>query len=159
MVIGSASAVANELSVGTYLSVTCAENLVGVTREQAEQATAGTFLGMARVGPVLRACAFWPRGAVSQDFHTPVRSDVPVLLLSGTMDPATPVEWVERVRATLPNARSVVVPGGAHGVGDVGCVPGLVARFLDDPSAALDTSCVGEVPTRFARSLAAADRR
>jgi pimeloyl-ACP methyl ester carboxylesterase len=148
VVRGTALAAA-ALSVGLYLSVTCAEDVAGVTQQDAERATAGTFLGTARVGPILRACTFWPRGSVPPDFHQPVRSDVPVLLLNGTLDPATPAAMVDHLRASLPNARAVIVRGGGHGVSEGGCLPGIVARFLDDPAAPLDTSCVAPVATKF----------
>ena len=122
-------------SVGLYLSVTCAEDVAGVTALDADRATAGTFLGTARVGPILRACTFWPRGRIPADFHEPLRTDAPVLLLGGTMDPATPAAMVEHLRASVPNARAIVVPGGGHGVSEVGCVPAVVARFVDTPAA------------------------
>jgi pimeloyl-ACP methyl ester carboxylesterase len=142
-------------SVGLYLSVTCAEDVAGVTALDAERATAGTFLGTARVGPILRACTFWPRGRVPADFHEPLRTDAPVLLLGGTMDPATPAAMVEHLRASVPNARAIVVPGGGHGVSEVGCVPAIVARFVDTPAAPLDASCVAAVETKFALEPAA----
>lgn len=148
-VVRGAARAAAALSVGTYLSVTCAEDVAGLTPQDAERATAGTFLGMARVGPVLRACTFWPRGSVPPDFHEPVRSPAPVLLLNGTLDPATPAAMVDHLRASLPNARAVVVPGGGHGVSQEGCLPGIVARFLDAPEAPLDASCVAPIATRF----------
>lgn len=140
---------ASALSAGMYLSVTCAEDLAGVTPQDAERAAAGTFLGTARVGPILRACTFWPRGSIPPDFHEPVRSLAPVLLLNGTLDPATPAAMVDHVRASLPNARAVIVPGGGHGVSDGGCLPGIVTRFLDAPAAPLDTACVVPVATKF----------
>lgn len=148
-VVRGAARAAEATSVGLYLSVTCAEDVAGLTELEAERATAGTFLGTARVGPILRACAFWPRGSLPPDFHQPVRSDAPVLFLNGTLDPATPAALVDHVRASLPNARAVIVPGGGHGVSNEGCVPGIVARFLEDPAAPVDPSCVGAVATKF----------
>jgi hypothetical protein len=71
------------------------------------------------------------------------------------LDPATPPDWADRVRATLPRAQSVVVPGEGHGVAQTGCVPSLVARFLDAPDAPLDTSCITPAKTHFATSLQA----
>jgi pimeloyl-ACP methyl ester carboxylesterase len=82
-----------------------------------------------------------------------VESDAPLLLLSGTMDPATPMQWAEHARATLPNAQQVLVPGGAHDVADVGCVPALVARFLDAPGVPVDAACVVPVRTKFVTRL------
>jgi hypothetical protein len=43
----------------------------------------------------------------------------------------------------MPNARFVVVPGGFHTNSQFGCLPALVARFVDSAGAArLDTRCV-----------------
>jgi pimeloyl-ACP methyl ester carboxylesterase len=158
-VVSAGRAIARDLSVGMYLTVTCSEDLPGIDADAARRDTEGTFLGMARVGPTLRACGFWPHRVVDASARQAVRSDVPALMLSGTADPATAIEWAEGARGSLPNARSLVVPGGGHGVADVGCVPGLVKRFLDAPEEAIDASCVARVSTRFARSLRAADRR
>jgi pimeloyl-ACP methyl ester carboxylesterase len=146
----SARTIAAEMSIGLYLSVTCAENLDGIGDAEAERAAAGSFLGTARIAPVLRACRFWPKARIPADFHEPVRSHAPVLLLGGTLDPATQSEWIERVRAPLAAAQAVIVPGGGHGVNE-GCVPSLVARFLDAPTSKLDASCVESVRTTFAQ--------
>ncbi|MGH7295098.1 MAG: alpha/beta hydrolase, partial [Polyangiaceae bacterium] len=154
LIVRGAGVAARELSVGLFLSVVCAEQVAGVTPREAEAAAAGTMLGLARAGPILRACTFWPRGRVPADFHTPVESDAPFLLLSGTMDPATPMQWAERARATLPDAQHLVVPGGAHDVAGIGCVPAIVARFLDAPRAPVDASCVVPVRTKFVTRLA-----
>ena len=35
-------------------------------------------------------CEVWPRGPIDADLHAPLKSDVPVLLLSGGNDPVTP---------------------------------------------------------------------
>ena len=56
---------------------------------------------MTRVGPMMRACTFWPKRPACTWIHDPVRGDVPALLLDGTMDPATPVADLVR-RATYP---------------------------------------------------------
>jgi pimeloyl-ACP methyl ester carboxylesterase len=148
----SAEAISNEMSVGLYLSVTCSEDLQGVTGADADRAAAGSFLGTARIAPVLEACSYWPKGEVASDFHDPLRSDVPVLLLGGTRDPATPCEWMESMHATLPNAQTVLVPGGGHGVSE-GCVPALFAQFLESPRSPLIASCVRTAQTTFVRAL------
>ncbi|MEM7199792.1 MAG: alpha/beta fold hydrolase [Planctomycetota bacterium] len=47
-------------------------------------------------------------------FRAPVVSDVPTLLVSGTLDAHTPPEQAERVRQGLPNAGHLVVEHGGH---------------------------------------------
>ncbi len=91
-------------------------------------------------------CATWPRAEVADDLRQPLTSDVPTLLLSGSADPVTPPDYAETVAQTLTNSRHLVVPGFAHGVLSAGCVPRLVAQFINDGGAAeLDAACLDEL--------------
>jgi pimeloyl-ACP methyl ester carboxylesterase len=74
----------------------------------------------------------------------PVRSvDAPALVLNGSTDPQS-APYVSRWRRLLPRSRLLVVEGGAHGVAGDGCLPAVVARFLERGSAdGLDTACAG----------------
>jgi len=75
-----------------------------------------------------------------------VQSDHPVLLLSGLLDPVTPPRWAETVAQSLTNARAVIVPGMGHGTMAAGCVPDLMAEFIEQGSAeGLDVTCVEEI--------------
>ncbi|NBC18811.1 MAG: alpha/beta fold hydrolase [Bacteroidetes bacterium] len=47
-------------------------------------------------------------------FRAPVQSDVPVLLISGTLDGRTPVRNAEDVRAGFPNSTHLVLDGAGH---------------------------------------------
>ena len=82
-----------------------------------------------------------------------VRSSVPVLLVSGELDPNTPPRHAEEALRTLPNGRHVVLAGVAHGWSNVaGCGAAFVADFISLASAAgLDIACaaVSSAP-RFA---------
>ena len=70
-------------------------------------------------------------------------SDVPVLLLSGGLDPVTPPASAAAVAATLPNSRQVVAQGSGHIVSTYACVPRLISAFVDSASAAtLPASCI-----------------
>jgi pimeloyl-ACP methyl ester carboxylesterase len=48
-------------------------------------------------------------------FREPVRSHVPVLFVSGTLDGRTPVRNAEMAAQSLPNAFQLVVDGASHG--------------------------------------------
>jgi pimeloyl-ACP methyl ester carboxylesterase len=79
-----------------------------------------------------------------------VRSDLPVLLLSGGLDPATPAENAEEVLTGLPNGDHVVFPGGGHIQGVNACGASLIDAFAMDPTAELDTSCAAaQSPVAF----------
>lgn len=101
-------------------------------------------------------CATWPRAEVASDLREPLASDIPTLLLSGSADPVTPPTYAERVAATLPNSRHLVVDGFGHGVIGYGCMPRLVAQFIrDGNAAAIDTTCLDELkPPPFFVSFA-----
>ena len=131
------------VSFGMMFSVVCSEDLPGVTGADIDEAAKGTFLGPALARDFLKVCAFWPRGALPPRFHQPVQSDKPVLLLSGELDPATPPRWADLARATLPNSLHLIVPGVGHGATAEGCVPQLIAQFVDKASVkGLDPACL-----------------
>lgn len=129
------------LAAGLLVSITCTEDVAFFDEQEAAREAAGAFLGDGYAKAFLRACKSWPRGELPGDFHTPVASEAPVLILSGALDPVTPPSWGEEVARTLPNARHIVVPGAGHGASLVGCVPRLIAEFLSRGPAGLDASC------------------
>jgi pimeloyl-ACP methyl ester carboxylesterase len=84
------------------------------------------------------------------DFHQPLRSDIPALVLEGEFDPVTPPRYGEEVVKTLPRGRLFVLKGQGHNVIGAGCMPKLFAQFLQTADAkALDGKCLdtlGYVP-------------
>ena len=104
-------------SNGMYLSVTCAEDLPWIKKDEAERLAANTFLGDYRFRQQREACALWPRAEVERGYSEPTKVDVPVLILTGEWDPVTPPSHGERTSKTLPNSLHIVVPHGAHGLG------------------------------------------
>lgn len=136
-------------------SVMCAEDAPYVT----ESATGGleaTYLGTGIMDGIELICARWPAGPIDADFKTPVVSDVPVLLLSGELDPITPPAYAERViNEGLRNSAHVIGRGQGHGLIGIGCVPRLLRSFLEQPvPGELDASCLErEPPTPFFLTL------
>jgi pimeloyl-ACP methyl ester carboxylesterase len=140
---------------GMYLSVTCAEDVPFINREEAAKLTAGSPFGNYRVFQQTRACGMWPRGDIPTDFLQPVRSNAPVLIFSGNMDPVTPPKYGEEVAQHLPNSRHVIIPHAGHGVdglADPGCIDRIAIEFLDKGDTKnLDVSCVERMaPPPFA---------
>ena len=147
------------LATGMHLSVVCAED---VPRLAAARDAPGADFGSEFATMYAKLCSVWPRGAVPEAFYTLRPSAVPVLLLSGGIDPATPPRHGERVaRALGPLARHVVVPNAGHGVMFLGCLRDVVYRFIDaaEPRVALavDADCAAQLPRPAAfRPLATA---
>jgi fermentation-respiration switch protein FrsA (DUF1100 family) len=92
------------------------------------------------------ACQVWPHRPRPADFHRPFASATPVLVLSGEFDPVTPPRYGTEIAAPLPHARVLLAPGQGHAVIGAGCMPKLVADFVEhlDP-AALDDACLKEL--------------
>ena len=82
-------------------------------------------------------------GIVDPELHAALMSDVPTLLLSGEADPVTPPADAERLAHGLRRHRHLILSGEGHGQAATGCVPRLMADFLDlpDPSR-LDAACL-----------------
>jgi pimeloyl-ACP methyl ester carboxylesterase len=68
---------------------------------------------------------------------------VPLLAVSGELDPVTPPRYGDAVVEHLPNARHLVLPGQGHSVIGTGCMPKLFAQFIETAdAAALDAKCL-----------------
>lgn len=124
-------------------SVICAED---AGRYQPAAAAADTLLGADVAKIFFAACPVWASGTAPADFTAPLRGDLPVLLLSGELDPVTPPRYADRVVATLPNGRHLVAPGQGHSVMALGCVPKLIGQFFEKGDAkSLDAACVKDL--------------
>ena len=136
-------------SNGMYLTITCAEDLQWIKPGEGERLAENTFLGDYRLRQQREACALWPRAEVARDYAEPIRSDVPVLLLTGEWDPVTPPSYGATVAKTLSNSLNIVVPHGAHGLGGLegmDCIDNLVMEFVKRGSNKdLDTACVKSI--------------
>ena len=139
---------ATRLAMGMHLSVVCSEDM---PRLAASHDKAGADFEGAALHMYEKVCPGWPRGQVPAEFYVVPKSDSPVLLLSGGLDPVTPPRHGERVAQALgPMARHVVVANAGHGVMPIGCMRDVVFRFIDAESSAealaVDASCVSHVP-------------
>jgi pimeloyl-ACP methyl ester carboxylesterase len=132
------------LANGFFLSSTCAEDVRFISEDDIQRATAGTFLGDYRVRQQQAACRIWPRGeGIDENFQQPVKTNVPVLILSGDTDVATPAADADRIARALPNAAHVIFPNQGHALANPGCASSLIAAFIASASThQLDVSCV-----------------
>jgi pimeloyl-ACP methyl ester carboxylesterase len=139
------NAIDKQIDRGMSLSVICAEDIPGTTEAMIRRETAGTYLGDFQVRLYQKGCNQWVRGAIPSDFHAPIRSAVPALLISGALDPATPPEASAQAAKDLSNSRVVVVKEGTHGTGSP-CIDGLISQFVAQGSAAaVDASCADQI--------------
>ncbi|MGH8249716.1 MAG: alpha/beta hydrolase [Steroidobacteraceae bacterium] len=134
------------IAIGMHHSVVCAEDAPrfagAVDREELERTTIGPVMldGMTAI------CGIWPRGPVDADFHDPLNSKVPALVLSGEFDPATPSSYGALAATGFENHLHVVVPGQGHGQSQIPCVQRLLRRFIERGTAeGIDTACIDTI--------------
>ncbi|HEX8191693.1 MAG TPA: alpha/beta fold hydrolase [Allosphingosinicella sp.] len=136
----SSRGLATAVRMGLLLSFTCSEDVHRIRGDEIARATAGSFIGDGRVRGQIAACSVWPRGEVPADYYRPFRSNVPVLLVSGDLDPVTPPSWGEVARRTFPSSVHLVMPGG-HTPGSP-CIDRIARQLYRTGTVrGLDTSC------------------
>ena len=144
------------LAKGMELSVMCSEDfpVIDVSADYSDTLMGNLFLEIIDL-----QCNVWPHGEVPADFHQPVVSDVPVLLMSGERDPVTPPHYAAQTAETFSNSLNLVARGQAHSVMKNTCLREITTAFIEKGSVeGLDTSCVEKIlPAPFFTSLLGPD--
>ncbi len=138
---------ANALAEGMWASVKCSEEVRFLDLDHARALSADTILGTLRLDAEVEICSIWPKAEIPSDFHQPVTSDVPVLLIAGEVDPASPLRLAEQAAETLSNSTLVKVANRSHwGLRGEECVEGIVNAFLRSASGdGIDLHCAAEL--------------
>ncbi len=145
LTVSLAGRVQDNFAAGMHFAVICAEDLPKL-RTRSEPAPIGRF-GTVFADLYEQACAVMPTAPVPAAFYEVGPSAVPVLILSGGLDPATPPRHAEVVARKLGNATHLVAPNLAHGISGQGCAAQLITRFVREASAAaLDGACLSAIP-------------
>jgi pimeloyl-ACP methyl ester carboxylesterase len=103
--IGSAMAFMMDCSSGAS-----PERLARIEREAGR-----CLLGDGANFPFPQISAAWGNPDLGEAFRAPVRSSVPVLFVSGTLDGRTPVSNADEVQIGFPNGQQFIIDGAAHG--------------------------------------------
>jgi pimeloyl-ACP methyl ester carboxylesterase len=133
-----------QLASGMQNSVVCAEDVPFFAITDTDRARLSrTYQGADQMDALRQICALWPRGYVDPDLHAVLKSSIPTLLLSGDADPVTPPADAVRAALGLTRHRHLILGGEGHGQVATGCMPRLIAEFLDSASPeTLDASCL-----------------
>lgn len=130
---------------GMFYAVACTEDAPLISSEEIDQeSNESLFTGSAK--RFLEVCSAWPTRETPPVVHTPVSSDVPVLMLSGEVDPITPPRHAEQLAASLDNDLHLIFRGMAHGNSSSQCAAKILDRFIESASIDdLETECVETV--------------
>lgn len=95
----------------------------------------------------ITAAREWQSPMGGDEEMVPVRSDVPVLILAGEMDPITPPSYGEITGSSLTNAHVLRFPAVGHSVGfSASCPRAIAATFIEQPDRAPDPGCIERMP-------------
>jgi pimeloyl-ACP methyl ester carboxylesterase len=130
---------------GVYFTITCSEGVPFITAKDLADETKNTYVGPERVQRHITACKDWPKGNIPPSYLDPVKSDLPVLMISGEVDGSSPTWFGESALKFLPNGRQLKIRYLGHQFeGD--CISDIFTRFIKDGSAKnLDASCTEKI--------------
>ena len=132
------------INYGMHYTVVCNEDYPLYKDKLATDAN--VFLNTQMVQKYSEVCEHWPRAHLPDDYWAPIKNDLPMLALSGAVDPVTPPYWGEQIKAGLANLTHIVAPGGHHIVTAEGCIAQLITAFIVDGNGnALDASCAKNI--------------
>jgi pimeloyl-ACP methyl ester carboxylesterase len=130
---------------GMFYAVACTEDAPLISIEEINQQSAESlFTGNAET--FLEVCSAWPKGEAPQVVHAPISSEVPVLMLSGEVDPITPPRHAEQLAGSLDNDLHLIFEGMGHGNSSNQCAAKILDEFIESASINdLETECVEAV--------------
>lgn len=122
------------LAGGMYNAVICTEDTPFIAKDFDRTALEETYLGSELLDAMHSNCHAWDKGVLDEDFKQPVVSDIPALVMSGSDDPVTPPEYGERIVKHLSHSRHIVNENQGHMQAAMGCIPLLMAEFINTAS-------------------------
>ena len=102
--------------IGSAMSymMDCASGQTAVRRELIAREAKETLLEDISNFPFPDVCTAWNAPDLSDEFRAPLKSDVPVLFISGTLDARTPVSNAEEYRKGFSNSTHMIIEGAVH---------------------------------------------
>ncbi|MGL4231276.1 MAG: alpha/beta fold hydrolase [Casimicrobium sp.] len=127
------------MAIAQRVAVMCAEDMSGQAPIVSDRfgSVAAMFFDF---------CKGFPHGKVAPEFFEPTKSDIPTLILSGTLDPVTPPSQGDLVAKTLANSKHITVAGLGHIVSPHSCVRRIIRKFVESGLIAeANDSCESEL--------------
>jgi pimeloyl-ACP methyl ester carboxylesterase len=102
--------------IGNAMSIMmdCSSGATAARRERIASEAKTALLGNFQDQVFPDICEAWGNPDLGDAFRAPVRSDVPALFISGTLDGRTPISNAEEYAAGFPNAHHLILDGAVH---------------------------------------------
>ena len=140
----TAISLSDSLSLGMHNAIMCTEDVPFYDKTVIDyEGLQASYMGVMQLNALEAICSVWPSGPIDDEFKAPLRSDLPVLLLSGDSDPITPPRYAEMAAVDLGNSRHLIVKHQGHGQIGVGCTRRLIAKFVETADLdAIEADCL-----------------
>ncbi|MCF2858636.1 alpha/beta hydrolase [Pseudoalteromonas sp. SMS1] len=136
------------IAMGMHSAITCGEDWPNMSLEDKNK-YAESYFGRLMIESLDASCPVWQVEPVDKSFYQPLKTDTPVLLLSGGLDPATPPSWAELAMTNMSNALHLIAQTATHGVASQTCANKLIGQFIDTGSSdGLDAKCLDKDNTK-----------
>ena len=122
------------ISIGTYISVNCHDQLFAMSTEQLDKT-------------VYELCRLWDVKPPAPGENDPISSEIPTLIFAGKYDTVTPVAFAEQLAGHLSESHVALVLNQGHAPSATGisdCPTKLISAFLREPIASPDFTCLNE---------------
>ncbi len=139
--------------IGSAMSymMDCASGITATRHERIKRESAGTLLEDLSNFPFPAICEVWKAPDLGDVFRSPLRSNIPVLFISGTLDARTPVSNAEEYRVGFPNSQHLIIDGAVHSDPLFLSSPKIKEVMLEFMKGApLSTTRVTAAPMKFA---------
>ncbi|MDQ2921064.1 MAG: alpha/beta hydrolase, partial [Acidobacteriota bacterium] len=87
---------------------------VSRARYRREQRENGDLLFSNINFPFMEVCEAWGNPDLGKTFRSPIKSNLPVLFISGTLDAKTPIGNAEEIKRGFPNGIHLIIDGATH---------------------------------------------
>lgn len=138
------------VGIGMRLSVWCAEENPFNSLELIKEET-NKYPGLKGLSPAIydnEICEIWSVNKESEIENKAVKSDIPVLLISGEYDELTPIKWAESMTNNLVNSYHLIFKGWKHGPTtnwSNQCGMQSANDFFNNPYAKPNPNCFGQI--------------
>jgi pimeloyl-ACP methyl ester carboxylesterase len=122
------------LDYGLYYTVICRECMPFNSLSIFEDSSSGFWKGLSFYKDEFSICKIWNTSAPDQTDSTAVTSNIPVLILSGDMDPIASSDNGKIAQQTLPNSFLYTFENTGHFVSGKPHAMDLIQKFINDPS-------------------------
>ncbi|MEO1032285.1 MAG: alpha/beta fold hydrolase [Bacteroidota bacterium] len=137
---------------GMRLSVWCAEEYPFNSQEMITEETNRypEVTGLSPAIPEASVCDIWGVKKVSDIENKAIKTDIPVLLISGEYDEVTPVKWAQGMLPNLKNAYHIIFKGWKHTpttYWDNPCGMEVANNFFKNPNTKPSPQCFKTIKT------------